>query len=117
MKNSFFTASLVLCCWACLSTASESHAQFLLGAISNGQIVRRSAEPAWAPNIIATPVQRYQLSQMPIQSRPYRPLHIYGNTIRRSYYRGNPLPMPRDILQEVIPPIARVARVGRVIRR
>jgi hypothetical protein len=24
-------------------------------------------------------------------------LHFYGNMVRRYYYRGNPLPSPRDL--------------------
>ena len=109
MKNSFFTAAVVLCCWCWLSFASETTQAQIFGAL-NGQILRRSGEPAWAPNIIATPGQRYQLAQMPIQSRPYRPFHFYGNTVRRAYYRGSSLPMPRNILPEVISPIARIIR-------
>ncbi|QDT06974.1 hypothetical protein K227x_53980 [Rubripirellula lacrimiformis] len=53
-----------------------------------------AAEPGWSPVIIATGEYRQQIESMPIEMRPYRPLHVYGNTVRRNYYRGNPMPMP-----------------------
>lgn len=56
-----------------------------------------AAEPNWSPVIIATGEYRDQIKSMPIEQRPYRPLHFYGNTVRRNHYRGNPIPMPQDI--------------------
>jgi len=56
-----------------------------------------AAEPGWSPIVIPTGQYREQIKSMPIEMRPYRPLHFYGNTIRRNHYRGNPAPMPRDI--------------------
>jgi hypothetical protein len=56
-----------------------------------------AAEPSWSPVIIATGEYRDQIKSMPIEERPYRPLHFYGNTVRRNHYRGNPVPMPQDI--------------------
>jgi hypothetical protein len=49
-------------------------------------------QPGWSPNIIATGQEREQIRATPIEQRPYRPLHIYGNTVRRMHYRGTPLP-------------------------
>lgn len=57
-----------------------------------------SAEPGWSPIVLPTGEYREQIKSMPIELRPYRPLHFYGNTIRRNYYRGNPAPTPRDIV-------------------
>ncbi len=57
-----------------------------------------SAEPGWSPIVLPTGEYREQIKSMPIELRPYRPLHFYGNTIRRNYYRGNAAPMPRDIV-------------------
>lgn len=57
-----------------------------------------AAEPGWSPIVLPTGEYREQIKSMPIEKRPYRPLHFYGNTIRRNYYRGNPAPMPRDIV-------------------
>jgi len=56
-----------------------------------------AAEPSWSPVIIATGDYPEQIKAMPIEQRPYRPLHFYGNTVRRNHYRGNPVAMPRDL--------------------
>jgi hypothetical protein len=47
-------------------------------------------DPGWSPVIIPTGAYRDQIKSMPIEQRPYRPLHFYGNSVRRSYYRGTP---------------------------
>lgn len=52
-------------------------------------------EPGWSPVIIATGEYRQRIESTPIEQRPYRPLHFYGNTVRRNYYRGTPIPTPR----------------------
>jgi len=48
-----------------------------------------SVEPAqaasptgWSPVIIPTGQYRQQIQSLPIHSRPGRPLHVYGNTVR-----------------------------------
>jgi len=51
-----------------------------------------ATQPGWSPNVIASGDQREQLRMTPIEDRPYRPLHFYGNTVRRMHYRGTPLP-------------------------
>lgn len=53
-------------------------------------------EPGWSGPIIARGPQREAIEKTEIHLRPYRPLHFYGNTVRRTYYRGNPLPTFRD---------------------
>ena len=53
------------------------------------------AEPGWSPVIIATGPYRKQIEATPIEQRPYRPLHFYGNSVRRLHYRGTVLPVPR----------------------
>lgn len=58
------------------------------GAVSGGQ----SGEPGWSPVIVATGSYRAMLGSLPIERRPYRPLHVYGNTVRRMHHRGTPLP-------------------------
>ena len=55
-------------------------------------------EPGWTSRVLKLGPEREISEQTPILERPYRPLHFYGNAVRRNYYRGNPLPMPRDIL-------------------
>jgi hypothetical protein len=53
-------------------------------------------EPGWARPTFPTDEQQAQIDATPIYLRPYRPLHFYGNTVRRQYYRGTPVPLPRD---------------------
>jgi hypothetical protein len=54
----------------------------------------RHGEPGWSPVIVATGEYRVTLRSLPIEHRPYRPLHIYGNTVRRMHHRGTALPWP-----------------------
>lgn len=56
-----------------------------------------SGEPGWSMRVIATGEFREQIQSTPIVHRPYRPLHIYGNTVRRRHYRGTALPLPRSL--------------------
>ena len=58
-----------------------------------------SAEPGWSPIVLPTGEYREQIKSMPIELRPYRPLHFYGNTVRRNYYRGAPVPKLKDVIQ------------------
>jgi hypothetical protein len=44
--------------------------------------------------IIARGAQRQQIATTPILQRPYRPLHFYGNTVRRRHYHGRAVPAP-----------------------
>ncbi|MGV3484487.1 MAG: hypothetical protein ACO1RT_08720 [Planctomycetaceae bacterium] len=76
-------------------------AAIFVAALTVGGADNRSvtaAEPGWSPIVIPTGEYRARIKAMPIEQRPYRPLHVYGNTVRRSYYRGNPMVTPRDIL-------------------
>jgi hypothetical protein len=54
-------------------------------------------EPGWAGQVLKTGPARDQVNALPIVERPYRPLHFYGNTVRRIHYRGRVLPAPRDL--------------------
>lgn len=55
--------------------------------------------PLWSGPIIATGENRVEIKSLPIESRPNRPLHIYGNTVRRASSRqASPImsePVPR----------------------
>ena len=53
-------------------------------------------EPGWQPYVVASGQARVVIENTPIELRPYRPFHFYGNAVRRLHYRGNPLPTPRD---------------------
>ncbi len=55
-------------------------------------------EPAWAHGIVLHGEERDEVKSKPVTERPYRPLHFYGNTVRRVYYRGTPIPAPRDLV-------------------
>ena len=60
---------------------------------------RRSAgEPGWTYGVIRTGNEREAIKSLPMTERPYRPLHCYGNTVRRLHYRGTALPAPRDLV-------------------
>ncbi len=68
-------------------------------------------EPSWYPRVIAPPEMRPAIQATPVELRPYRPLHFWGNTVRRTYYRGSPMPLPKDILQSgtnLLPPLSPV---------
>ncbi len=58
-----------------------------------------TAETQWLPNVVARGDLQRQIESTPIEQRPNRPLHFYGNTVRRAYYRGNPLPQRQDFIQ------------------
>lgn len=67
-------------------------------AVAAGSLVAGSAQPAHAQNgfypfIIVRPADRATLKSTPIHLRPYRPLHIYGNAVRRSYHRSTARPL------------------------
>jgi hypothetical protein len=56
-------------------------------------------EPGWSRAIVLSGPERYELNQIDLLSRPYRPFHFFGNSVRRAYYRGNPLPTADDLGQ------------------
>lgn len=58
-----------------------------------------AAEPGWTNRVIKVGQDRVVSDATNILVRPYRPLHFYGNTVRRMHYRGNPMPTPRDLWQ------------------
>ncbi len=58
-----------------------------------------SAEPNWYPYVIARGADRAKIQNTPMELRPYRPMHFYGNTVRRTYYRGTPAPAPIDLFR------------------
>ena len=55
-------------------------------------------EPVWTGRVLKVGPERAAMEATPIELRPYRPLHFYGNAVRRQYYRGTPLPAPRDFI-------------------
>lgn len=59
-------------------------------------------EPSWTGVVVKRGVDRVITQQTPIEYRPYRPFHFYGNTVRRLHYRGEVLPRPKDAIQGTV---------------
>jgi hypothetical protein len=55
-------------------------------------------EPGWDWRVVTFGDQREKIQETPILERDYRPLHFYGNTVRRMHYRGTPLPLPKSVV-------------------
>ncbi len=47
------------------------------------------------PRIVTFGETRQQIQSTPVLNRPYRPLHVYGNTVRRRHNRGTAAPQGR----------------------
>jgi hypothetical protein len=67
-----------------------------LAALTAGAATASAQEPHWWGQVLAFGPARAQIEATPIRQRPYRPFHIYGNTVHRQYYRGSILPTVRD---------------------
>jgi hypothetical protein len=48
-----------------------------------------AAGTGFDPRVVTFGPAREQIKSTPIEQRPYRPLHVYGNTIRRRHARGS----------------------------
>jgi hypothetical protein len=53
-----------------------------------------SNKPGWLGVVVARGELKQWIDSTPIVDRPNRPLHFYGNAVRREYYRGTPAPRP-----------------------
>lgn len=68
------------------------------------------------PYVIARGQDRQRIRSMPIELRPNRPLHFYGNAVRRRYYGRPVFQAPvRRIFQPAVPQF-RSTRIGQGIR-
>jgi len=47
------------------------------------EFVSRGSSPGFDPRIVTLGEARAELKSKPITQRPNRPLHVYGNTVRR----------------------------------
>jgi hypothetical protein len=58
-----------------------------------------SVEPGWTSRALV-PVEEQAVRQAtPLVDRPYRPLHFYGNTVRRIHYHGRVRPTLPEVRQ------------------
>jgi hypothetical protein len=48
-----------------------------------------SRQAGFDPRVVTVGPAREQIKSTPITQRPYRPLHVYGNTVRRRHSRGS----------------------------
>jgi hypothetical protein len=55
-----------------------------------------AGEPGWERGVIRFGRERREIRNTHILHRPYRPLHVYGNAVRRLHYHGRILPAPSD---------------------
>lgn len=62
----------------------------LLVAAALAAVLALAAAPlaADAPVLVAQNLTRSQIRSMPIEARPDRPIHLYGNAVRRRYHRS-----------------------------
>ena len=47
-----------------------------------------ASQAGFDPRIVTFGDSRQEIKSTPITQRPYRPLHVYGNTVRRRQSRG-----------------------------
>ena len=75
-------------------------AAIAFSAVFLGSVVAEpaSAQTGFYPYVIARPQDRAKIRATPIEKRPYRPLHFYGNTVRRNHYVTNPAAQLRRIV-------------------
>ena len=63
-------------------------APLLLAMVLLPQAAISAAEPTWYPYVVARGPDRIAIQNTPMHQRPYRPMHFYGNAVRRSYQRN-----------------------------
>lgn len=61
-----------------------------------------AAEPEWSTRVLKLGEERQEVNAIPITERPYRPLHFYGNTVRRMHYRDQARPSATDVMKTVV---------------
>jgi hypothetical protein len=68
------------------------------GSIATAGSLSHGDEPTWSGGVIVRGEEREKIRSLPIEERPYRPFHFYGNTVRRMHYRGTPLPSTPEVV-------------------
>jgi len=67
---------------------------FIAASTSLSVLPAVAAGSGFDPRIIVLGEERQRLQQLPIERRPNRPLHFYGNSIRRRSTRSVSSPAP-----------------------
>ncbi len=71
------------------------HALLIVAAVMTMSALPQSsvsaAEPSWTYGVVRVGESRDAIKSMPITERPYRPLHVYGNTPSAACTIGAPL--------------------------
>ena len=80
-----------------LQVSVAAFTPLLLAIVFLSQSSSVAAEPNWYPYVVARGSDRAAIQNTPMHKRPYRPMHFYGNAVRRNYHRGYVAPMPRDL--------------------
>jgi hypothetical protein len=66
-----------------------------------------ASQTGWMGVIVARGELKEEIKSTPILERPNRPLHFYGNTVRREYYRGKAQPARRDAAKAGAPVVVK----------
>ncbi len=69
---------------------------FIILFVNLGSVPNVDAQTGYYPYVIARGEDRQILRNMPIEERPTRPMHFYGNAVRRSYYGTSMNLFPRN---------------------
>lgn len=64
-------------------------------------VICSATEPQWTSQVVKRGEDRVRTNSIDILHRPNRPLHFYGNTVRRMHYRGQARPTVRDLQNTV----------------
>ena len=71
----------------------------VLSALTSDRLSAGIAEPGWTGRVVVPADEEALRQATPIVDRPYRPLHFYGNTVRRAHYHGRVRPTLPEVRQ------------------
>lgn len=57
-------------------------------ALTAAALASEARAAGFDPRVVTFGEARQELQNTPVLERPYRPLHVYGNTARRRHQRG-----------------------------
>lgn len=61
---------------------------FLLATLHPFMPSAVAVQNGFDPRVVTFGTSRAEIKSTPIEKRPYRPLHVYGNTVRRRVHRS-----------------------------